>query len=125
MDLQYIENWFSFGTVPYDGFSGKKLEVEKLDGFVNLGFLGPWTKVFHKRNGTGYNMLGKRAFGEFTVGYGEWDGSPCVVFDYGPGFIKVREYLRQVDPGVFIGVYEVGGQVKGWFLLKEAEKKCC
>ncbi len=122
MDEKYILNWFSFGTVPHDTLVGKRFSVEKLLGFVDMGFELPWVKVFRKKNGTGYNISNGVPFGEFRIGFGTWRGYSCLELDYGPGFFRVKEYVRQTDPGVFVGVYELNGETKGWYLLKEVVK---
>jgi len=113
-----------FGTGTYDGgeLTGKTFKVEILSGFVDLGFSGRWIKRFMGRSPRGYNRLGKWGFGYFRVESGVWRGYNCVVLDYGPGFVTIKDYIRQVDPTTWLGAYEISGVLKGFFRLKEVEK---
>ena len=122
MDEKQLINMFANGTWNDEDLDGKKFEVEILAGFIDLGFNGAWTKVFRRTGATGYNQLGSTEFGEFKVKPGLWSGYQCVLLDYGPGFVSVKDYMRQVAPLVWLGVYEVGGHLKGWFQLREVVK---
>lgn len=119
MDEQQLINMFANGTWTQEELRGKKFEVEILLGFVDFGFKGRWTKHFRYRKRTGCNNLGAVEFGEFVVKPGTWSGYNCVLLDYGPGFVSVKDYIRQIGPNTWLGVYEVGGHLKGWFRLKE------
>ena len=122
MDESQLINMFANGTYDVENLRGKIFTVEIITGFKDLGFDGRWTKIFRHRKLTGYNKLNKVIFGEFMVVPGTWSGYQCVMLDYGPGFFSVKDYLRQVAPDTWLGVYVVGGHLKGWFRLSEVEK---
>lgn len=122
MDEQQLINMFANGTYAAVELSGKTFKVEIMTGFIDLGFSGYWTKYFNRGRSQGYNKLGPTVFGQFKVTDGVWNGYTCVMLDYGPGFVSVKDYMRQVDPVTWIGVYEVGGHLKGWFRLREVVK---
>ncbi len=122
MGEQQLTNMFANGTYNVENLRGKSFTVEVIGGFKDQGFNGRWMKVFRHRKLTGYNRIDKAIFGEFKVFDGVWSGYQCVMLDYGPGFISVKDYMRQVAPDTWLGVYEVGGHLKGWFRLREVEK---
>ncbi len=122
MDESQLISMFANGTWDIGSLQGKEFEVEIMLGFKDLGFDGRWRKVFRCRQLTGYNLLGTVLFGEFRVLSGVWSGYQCVLLDYVPGFISVKDYMRQVTANIWLGVYEVGGHLKGWFRLREIEK---
>ena len=122
MDEQQLINMFENGTYAAVELSGKIFEVEIMTGFVDFGFSGYWTKAFNRNGSSGDNALGKSRFGNFKITDGVWNGYTCIILDYGPGFVSVKDYIRQVGPGTWLGVYEVGGHLKGWFRLREVVK---
>ena len=122
MDESQLINMFANGTYDAENLRGKTFTVGLITGFKDLGFEGHWTKVFRHRKLTGYNKIDKHIFGEFKVIPGTWSGYQCVVLDYGPGFVSVKDYMRQVAPHTWLGVYVVGGKIKGWFRLCEVTK---
>lgn len=119
MDESQLINMFANGTWDAENLRGKVFEVEILTGFKDLGFDACWTKKFRRGKSTGVNRLGAAEFGKFRVCYGIWSGYQCVMLDYGPGFVSVKDYMREVYAHTWLGVYEVDGLLKGWFRLKE------
>src|SRR4030042_792574 len=122
MDESQLINMFANGTYNIEKLRGKTFTVEIITGFKDLGFDGQWTKHFRRRKSTGHNELRSASFGEFVVKPGIWSGYQCVLLDYGPGFVSVKDYIRQVYGNIWLGVYEVGGHLKGWFRLREVIK---
>ena len=122
MDESQCFNLFANGTYNIEELRGKKFTVEILRGFKDLGFDGKWTKVFRRRKATGYNKVGNTIFGEFKVLTSIWSGYQCVNLHYNSPILSVEDYMRQVADNTWLGVYEVGGHLKGWFRLKEVEK---
>lgn len=122
MDEYQLINQFANGTYDPEKLRGKVFNVEIITGFIDLGFVGAWTKWFRPYKSNGYNKLGAAEFGEFKTKPGVWSGYQCVLLDYGLGFISVKDYMRQVAANIWLGVYEVGGHQKGWFRLREVEK---
>ena len=119
MDEASFVNMFANGTYDISALKGKRFDVEILTGFVDIGFNGHWTKHFRDDCNTGYNILNKQTFGLFKIKTGVWNGYNCIMLDYGPGFISVKDYIRQIGFNTWLGVYEVGGALKGWFRLRE------
>lgn len=122
MDESQLINQFANGTYDLNNLEGKLFTVEIITGFVDLGFSGHWIKRFLRAKKRGWNELNQVVFGEFKITTGLWSGYNCIILDYGPGFISVKDYMRQVAPNIWLGVYEVGGHLKGWFRLREVEK---
>jgi hypothetical protein len=122
MDESQLINMFANGTYDADNLKGKTFEVEMLLGFKDLGFDGVWTKRFLQTKNKGHNKLGSVIFGQFRIVPGVWSGYQCVLLDYGAGFISVKDYIRQIADNIWLGVYEVGGHLKGWFRLREVEE---
>lgn len=122
MDEQQLINMFANGTWNQVALRGKTFKVEILSGFLGLGFSGYWTKRFWQSKNKGHNKLCSVIFGQFRVVAGLWSGYECVMLDYGPGFVFVKDYMRQVGDNTWLGVYEVDGHAKGWFRLTEVIK---
>jgi len=122
MDESQLINMFANGTYNWIALRGKTFDVEIVAGFVDLGFSDCWVKVFSKTAVDGYNKLSGHRFGDFKVKIGLWSGYECVLLDYGVGFVSVKDYMRQIDGHTWLGVYVVGGHLKGWFRLREVKK---
>lgn len=122
MDESELFNMFANGTYNVENLRGKRFTVEILSGSKDLGFEGQWTKIFRHRKLTGYNRLGNAIFGEFRVFEGVWSGYQCVNLHYNSPLLSVEDYMRQTSDDTWLGVYIVGGHIKGWFRLKGVEK---
>lgn len=118
MDEARLLNMFANGTYCWEELRGKTFDVEIVSGFKDLGFDGLWTKTFSRKGPDGFNRLAGQQFGFFRIVQGTWSGYQCVMLDYGVGFVSVKDYMRQVDDNTWLGVYEVGGHLKGWFRLR-------
>lgn len=109
----------TFGTVLYADGKHPRIHAH-LQGTIWKG------KTFHC-DGTFTNrwLGGVHAISTSTYIDTSWlDGQPCLVMQYPPDapiFGNVRDELRQICPGVWLGrSYDcVSGQTKNWFMLRE------